>query len=515
MKKKSTLSVLRKTFGTGKKYLLLLILFLHFSGYAQLNNANWFFGDHSGFNFASTTAPTPTSIPTALYTGAACASYSLSTGQFVFYTNGEEVYNANGTPMANGSGLLGYNALTQGAIIIKKPLSTNVYIITLDGKMDGTFGQSQGLRYTEVKVVESVPAASVLPSVKNIPLRDHTGVLLDENYSLRCEKITSAPHCNGRDYWLVTQVGAYIYSYLVNPSGISPTPVTISPALVNIQSTTGVQLYEPSAGQIKISPLNNRIAVAYYANATAQLYTGSVAMGNFNSSNGSVSFDGNLIQVAPTFTPYPQVTFIQSLEFSPNGRYIYLGFYDELYVGSSSGSTSANIQLVNPINTMPSPAPRMGCLQRAINGKIYVTSYNYPNTPLYSMSVINTPNSISAPNFQVNIITPAYGSPGTGLPGWVHTQTGQNTCLGSISTAHEQASLNIYPNPAKNYITLSIQDTVIKHIAITSIEGIEVFRSDTNDSEVKVDVSNFRKGIYIATVVTENGDIVTNKIMIE
>lgn len=72
---------------------------------------------------------------------------------------------------------------------------------------------------------------------------------------------------------------------------------------------------------------------------------------------------------------------------------------------------------------------------------------------------------------------------------------------------------NIYPNPSSNYITV---DYVVgfNQVRITSIDGKTVFnqKSDISNSK-QIDVANFKNGIYTLSIVTADGNTLTEKLI--
>lgn len=79
-----------------------------------------------------------TSPPTVLTDGnlntlEGCSTISNDNGQLLFYTDGTIIYQADGSVMTNGNGLLGSSSSTQSAIIIPKPLDPTIYyVFTVD-----------------------------------------------------------------------------------------------------------------------------------------------------------------------------------------------------------------------------------------------------------------------------------------------------------------------------------------------------------------------------------------------
>lgn len=549
----------------------------------QLQNANWYFGDRAGMSFVPNTQ-NPVSISTGLSTWESSASYSNDKGELLFYTNGIEVYTGTHTLMTNGSGLNGNESNSQGVHPIKKPVDYNgtienriipdesVYLVTIDG----ITGTKKGLYYSEVSINGNTGIGEVVAATKNTVLNDHNNIPIDQNYSVIgnwSEKLTSTPHCDAVNYWLVTQIGSNIYSYLVTSSGISSTPAMVSPAPLEIQNNNLA-----GAGQIKISPNNERIAVCY---AFTNSVIGEIALGSFDSNTGAVIFDSNTI-IPPASS---NGKYMGGVEFSPNSQLVYFGIGYSLYQGNAYSATTNNI-----IKIYDKDQYSHNGLQLAINGKIYVSChYSGP----FEVSVINDPNNINNPDFQKNVVPITNGNLKINFPGWVHSHTGKcssnyslslpetsltphtyhgksfvvtginykittgknitlkagkyiemlpntsiangsvflaeivecNNCTSSTITYEQSknvyentkntlpAKLMLYPNPANEYVNLSIEDQILKQATVISLEGITVFtgKIETNS---KLDISSYKKGIYFITVTTENGDMYTEKLII-
>lgn len=66
-------------------------------------------------------------------------------------------------------------------------------------------------------------------------------------------------------------------------------------------------------------------------------------------------------------------------------------------------------------------------------------------------------------------------------------------------------SASAYPNPTSNSWTISAKNSDISSIAVYDILGKNVLSVKSNSSEVKVDASSLKSGIYFATINTTNG----------
>ena len=109
------------------KALLLLLMFV-FSLYSTAQNeANvWFFGHYAGIDFN-----TGTPIPLIGFTGTTSAASSVCdpAGKFLMFSDGQKIWNADRQVMLNGDDLVGHSMSTQGALILQKPGSTNLYYV--------------------------------------------------------------------------------------------------------------------------------------------------------------------------------------------------------------------------------------------------------------------------------------------------------------------------------------------------------------------------------------------------
>lgn len=115
-----------------KTIFIIILVAICCRGFSQGYDNNWVFGDSAGLSFNT---GEPVSFESSMLTFEACASISDSTGNLLFYTNGEKVWNKNHELMQNGDSLhLGGLTLfgsnyTQGVIILPYPENENLYYI--------------------------------------------------------------------------------------------------------------------------------------------------------------------------------------------------------------------------------------------------------------------------------------------------------------------------------------------------------------------------------------------------
>lgn len=363
-----------------KKFSLfnLLILF-NLLAFPQGEAKIWYFGENAGLDFNSGT-------PVALTNGQintieGCAVLSNNLGQLLFYTDGITIYNKNHVVMQNGAGLMGHPSSTHSATIVQKPGNPNLfYVFTLDA-----YGHVNGFRYSVIDLTLDGGLGGVT-SEKNIPI-----------YGPSNEKISVVKHANNVDFWIVTMgyPGNTFYAHLLTSSGISSSPV-LSNAGFFVPNNDENNVI----GQMKISPLGNKISVVHAELKQVELF-------DFNNSNGIVS---NPILLHSSNNP-SATQIVYGTEFSPNGEVLYVTkiFEDKIFqydlTSSNIPASKIDIQYSQNYN-FPSS------LQLGPDGKIYIAQQSQ-----YFLSVIANPNNLGvACNLQENTISLNGKRSNSGLP---------------------------------------------------------------------------------------------------
>ena len=108
------------------------------------------------------------------------------------------------------------------------------------------------------------------------------------------------------------------------------------------------------------------------------------------------------------------------------------------------------------------------------------------------------------------------------LKDWIVTRLNwlDNNMLGECSTVNtrilaEQTEYKIYPNPASTQLNI-LSNEYISEFQIFDLTGKTIVRSSSlNTKLLNVDVSTFMPGMYIAKVLDNNGNIFSEKIIIQ
>jgi hypothetical protein len=330
-----------------KTYLIFLSIFFNVVfGVCQNETAKWHFGS-TGLNFLNSP---PTLAPSSMTTGEGCASISDGLGNTLFYTDGMSIFNQQGMVMANGNGLLANGDATQAALIVKQPGNTNIYFVfTLSSMATGS------LCYSVVDLTLAAGLGSV--TTKNTFL-----------FTTSTEKLTGVKHCNGTDTWIISHesTGNIFRSYLLTATGVNPSPVLSAVGPIYSNST--------AYGAMKASPNGKKLAVCVTAPYHRfELY-------DFNPANGIVS---NQLPLANVLLPY-------GCEFSPDGTKLYgtSNYFSTNVLYQWDLCVSSNSAVIASQYTMnTTPGVKLGTLQMALNGKIYVA-----RALEQTLGVINNPN---------------------------------------------------------------------------------------------------------------------------
>lgn len=359
---------------TASGYLFCALLFSVALLHAQKQNNQWRFG-RGGIDFNSRP---PVNTPVAsMLTQEGCASVAdKNTGKLLFYTDGVTVWNAQDTPMPNGTGLSGGSAAllssTTAAVIIPAPGGDDLYYIVTIDELIG-----RGLQYNIVDMRLDGGRGDVVTGKKNLPLLQ-TGT----------EKLEVVPHANGNDYWIITHDNSDFYAFLLSSSGFSGSPVVSS-----VAGSLG-----NTAGHLKVNRQFNMLACGSLFEAKMRLF-------GFNNSTGTIT-DLLSWSLAPAILKSSPL--IYGVEFSPNGRLLYLSNLDAVVqydVSKPNAAAVENSAFPLPLVGFGQPAS----LQLGPDNKIYINSG--------AIDVINCPDRPgSGCGYQPAVLNGG----GYGLPKWVY-----------------------------------------------------------------------------------------------
>lgn len=363
-------------------FCLTILVMTVYTVQAQNAAKNWVFGYGARIDFNSTPPTVLTAPPIVIDYGS--ASISDSSGNLLFYTDGEFVWNKNNTRMPNGFGLLGNEAPTHPALIV--PCNCGKYFIFTTGSHHSSY--NNGFRYSIVDMSLDGGNGDVTAE-KNVQLQNRTA-----------EKIAGVSDGNG-GFWVVTHnMGDnQFFSYHI-PAGsncmlVGPTPTPVVSSFAGEPFVGGFYAYGP--GQMKISPNGKRLAVAGFNDPGPSF----LELFGFDTTTGKVT------QLAG---PVWNNNDFYGVEFSPDSK--------SLYATTHSITVSRLYRYDISANTLPAPslindygagAYLTASIQLGPDGNLYIARFDQTY-----LSVLPNPNAPGPWTDQrLNLAPPARSSFGT------------------------------------------------------------------------------------------------------
>ncbi len=470
-----------------KRYLVITaFLLLSYLGKAQLYDAQWVTGPNTSIlDFRTVDTVLLRNQPQDMPMQSTNASICDENGNLLFYTNGIYIADKNGDTVLNGSNLspcpysdykyyVGID-INQGALFIPKPGSNDIYC--LFHFSDDTFNNKR--------------PATLYYSVIDKNANSGLGEVISKNNvfgkgTYRDGGFTACKHANGRDYWLVMGQSSNntFEKYLLTPDTI------LGPFLQSI----GPPYLPPfDLAYSKFSLDGSR-----YATIT---YEGYLLVLDFDRCTGEFS---NPIPIYNNNSSQPDITPItggESLEFSPNGRYVYI----ESRVNITQYDLQApNIQdSIEIYRSDSNDMAQVSFLQRAPNGKIYSSTWN---GGFYFIHAINRPDEKGDSCLFVYGGQPTLSINSVNLPNLINyrlgplTGSGCDTISGIGGLHEERRELIISPNPASTDVSISVP-LYLKdaHITIIDVQGKTILQEPFYLTH-HYDCSAWASGTYFITV---------------
>ena len=431
------------------KLISLILLFFAINIYSQKEANFWYFGENTGLDFSTN----PPNIKRgSLSTDEGSASISNSDGILQFYTDGSTVFDRTGAIMDNGTGLLGDSSSAQSAIIVPKPLDSNIYyVFTVGNQQNGGAGNG------------------VMFSIVDMTLNNGLGSITSKNNALNNsenarEKITSVRGDACNTFWVITADRNNFYTYLIDRNGVQNAAIT----------TAHNNNLNNLRGYLKISP-DGKTLVNASASSGTYIF-------DFNAATGEITNGGSINGI--TNGGY-------GAEFSRNGKKLYIssGTYSQINpnTGTRNPTEYASITQFNlesrNITDINSSAALIyetnlgyrGALQLASNGKIY-----YARSRTSWLGVINSPEKEAA---EINFI-----EDGLSLDGQITTE-GLPPFIQSFFLEIEIKDEDT--NSAVNNQNLQLCIGQSKTISPAEVQGINInYEWTFNDGTTKTEISS-------------------------
>ena len=328
-----------------------MLFFLPLTITAQRHANNWLFGEKAGITFNDCSIrPIPESRMNTLE---GVASYSDSKGNLILYTDGVNAFNSLHEEIENGAGLKGHHSATQSAIILPNPQAEDqYYIFTVSAAT-----VNNGFRYSIVDMTWNEGRGKVIE--KNIEINESA-----------TEKLIAVRHKNKKDTWIIMHKweSNEFLAYLLTDNGLSDSPV------VSAAGTYHGGEEVNKFGYMKVSPDGSKLALAIQFMNLIEIF-------DFDNETGKVS--------NPLMLTTERLDNVYGVEFSPNGRLLYVGLRrenGELF--QLDLRYEDDLSLLESMIKIGEYKHEYGGIQIAPNGKIYV-ALNDTNL----VAVIQDPNT--------------------------------------------------------------------------------------------------------------------------
>lgn len=371
-------------------YLLFLTVVVLISStsfsFSQIDKHTWFFGNGSGnsrpgirFDF-STNQPSKFNevrYPLGLQENNIIVS-DPSTGEVIFYSDGQIVVDGSHSPMPNGTNLEGSPSSMYGTAIVFDPSSCDRYFMISVQSEDDSYPRKIFYSTIDLNLIGNgtleEPLGDVDSNEKNIEITP-AGVDCTEG-------VFAIPKPgNSKDSWLFfgDRNEPVLYIYEISSSGFSQFAQydlsTIMPSLPNgdlFNIKLDFSLVNGTIGRLIVAP-GRDVSQATYP----------VGSFNFNTKTGELDINSYQLIDDATFWTY-------GTTFSPDGSKLYLSDY----IGKTLKQYDFNSGQLTTLGTSDHIG-RSGGLQLGPDGKIYwanVFEFQGSDDPVSYLSVINNPN---------------------------------------------------------------------------------------------------------------------------
>lgn len=430
----------------------LMFIWLGHPSYAQKEANIWYFGHHAGLDFTS-------SYPVALQNsamqthGGSTVISDPQSGELLFYSNGENIWNKNHQVMYNGNDLFGTSTADQCALIVPFPgFSNRFYLFTI--KAVYTNGIASNMYY----------------SIIDMSLDNGLGGVTTKNEMLVSnvtENQIAVKHNNGINYWLVTHEAnsdAFL-SFEISKDGISS-------AIVNSIGSIYYTDRFSNDSEIKFSPDGTMIAGGQGSSDVS-----SIALYDFDASNGKMS----------NYRPVIDLSSHYGTCFSPDNTKLYISGVDIDYlettgdIGDYIYQFDLSIPTLNAIRDSRLPlfsiknsvtnigkysATLAAGMQIGPDGRIYVagniTTYDETgssdNMERNALVVIEQPNLRGFDCYvTLKFFDFGQGRVFPGLPNFVQNTFNMRVPNEQETPCDSNQAYSVFPNPARDHIKIRIQ----------------------------------------------------------
>ena len=465
----------------------------------------WYFGYNAGLDFNSGYPAALQNSAMKTHGGSAVMSNRV-TGELLFYSNGEKVWNKNHQIMYNGDELLGTSEADQCALIIPVPGSnTQYYLFTIKAVYDE--GIASNMHYSIINMESDNGLGGV--TTKN--------ELLVSNVN---ENLTAVKHKNSNSYWLVThRANSNVFlSFGISKNGIS---APVENAIGSVWNGA-----DRDNGELKFSPDGTMIAGGQGAHEPTP-----VELFDFDAATGTIS---NYRHIATLSSQY-------GISFSPDNSKLYVSGTDLNYRETSGdgGDYIYQFDLSNPAtqaikdsklplfslnNTVTNigryAATIANGMQIGPDGKIYAAGNitiadetgSIVKRNRNGLFVIEHPNQRGYNCYiTLKFFDFGEGEVAPGLPNFIQSTFNLRVSEEEELPCNNDIAYSVFPNPVSDFFKISVQQDCFEPYNFALYNSIgQLIREGfvfTRESNI-IDVQSLSDGMYILHFSVVNRRIV-------
>ena len=399
----------------------LLLCLVGTDGFGQKETYNWFFGTFAGIDFNS-------GYPVirndgAMYAIEGSITMSDSTGNLLFYSNGERIWNRNHVPMTNGWYLHGSRMNAQPCLAILKPGSDHIYYLFTVGS-DSPYC-TPGAFYSVIDMNLDGGLGDIVAGMKDIQIPNTDSVR---------SHVVGIKHANKKDYWVIFRnfnTNNYFTSYLFDENGLHSNPEKCYTITSHPLIGAGWPVLKLST-DAKYLCTEGSYVPAFYGSRAIELY----------------KLDNTTGKLNPLFI-FPVRWQPFGMEFSANSKYLYLNYgfssdtvffrqYNMKYLSNASAFVAGSQEIYREIQ-----GHEYHNMQLAPNGKIYIDRLGTTAPDAKYLSAINYPEQAgTACTFEEEALYLEGGNCMYGMPNFIPSYFSKfdwlNSCRGDTTkfTSH-------------------------------------------------------------------------------
>ena len=348
-----------------------------------------------------------------------------NTGQLLFFTDAQTVYNIGFQQMPNGGGLNGGNEFPQSCLIVPQPGSSTIFYIFTDDLFD-----VNGLNYSIVDMSKDGGLGDV--TIKNVFLDSST------------YRLNAVYNTDGNFFWVIANdpVSDDFISFRLDSNGLNTTPI-LSPLHVLIDT-----IYR-NAAYLKSSPDGEHVVCTFEGQPpVAALYNCDKSSGILNLETFLPVGNGDESSYGASFSPDNSKVYISVTQVGASEIYQFDITSSDTNVIKASRITVASLNSFD----------RFAGMQMGPDEKLYITRESFD-----SLSVIDKPN-LSGDSCQFifdTIATPIENyidDFNNNIDGLYYFATAPNITLTNNVACTKQATFTINTNRTYNYFTVYFGD---------------------------------------------------------